>query len=542
MTIRAKIIAFQVFFIVLALVMALVVYSAIERADYFIGRVAHAHRQLETITALSLHANQYSEQIAEMLLFGEEGRADLEEARRDLERSFAALEEVTRAEIGFVREPEERESERAELALIQTMREIDARMHVVALELLELQIAGRHEEARLRYRFEIEERLDDELQELIDLAIADEKEEVRRVDSETAALTRELTIVVGAAMLLAVVAAAVAVTLLSRAISRPIARLKEGAEAIGRGRLGHRIAVQGHDELAILSRHFNRMAEQLEGRRRELLDQQALLERKVDERTSQLAEANRRLEDVNRRLKDLDRLRVLFLADVSHELRTPLTVLRGEAEVTLRRPASRPEDYHDTLERIVEQAEHMSRLVEDLLFLTRAEADSIRFQFAPVSLQEVFDEAIAEGRILAGTGGPELVADQASDPLYVFGDRQRLKQTALIAVDNAVKYSTPGTQVEIALRAEADQAIVRVRNRGNPIPKEDLPYVFERFYRGRHANASGGSGLGLYIAKWIVEKHGGTIALASRPDGVTELEIRLKRSAPSEAAYSSEIV
>lgn len=536
MTIRTKIIAFQVFFVCLALLLAAIVYSAILRADYFIGRVFHAHRQLETITALSLHANRYFEQIAEMVLFGEAGRPDLEAARWDLERSFAELERVTHDEIRFVREDEERASEEQELALIEQMRAIDTRMDEVALELLQLQLEGRAEEARQRYRVEIEETLDDQLQELVDIAIADERAEVSRVDQETVALTRELSLIVGAAMLLAVGAGAGAVTLLSRAISRPIARLTEGAEAIGRGELGHRIAVDGRDELALLSGHFNRMAEQLEAQRRELLQQQTLLERKVNERTAELADTNRRLEEVNRRLKDLDRLRVLFLADISHELRTPLTVLRGEAEVTLRQSASRTEDYRETLERVVEQAEHMTRLVDDLLFLTRAEADSIRFEMGEVCLREVFEEALEQGRVLAGSGGPVLVADFPNEAVRVTGDRQRLKQTALIAIDNAVKYSHLGTTATVELRAEDGEAVVKVRNHGDPIPAEDLPYVFERFYRGRHARRLGGSGLGLFIAKWIVEKHGGRIALRSQPDGTTELEIRLRRETTVRAA------
>ena len=126
----------------------------------------------------------------------------------------------------------------------------------------------------------------------------------------------------------------------------------------------------------MLSAHFNRMAEQLEVQHRALVAQQGQLERKVSERTAQL-------ETANRRLKDLDRLRILFLADVSHELRTPLTVLRGEAEVTLRSRAARVEDYRETLEGVIDQAEQMGRLVDDLLFLTRAEADSLRFELAP---------------------------------------------------------------------------------------------------------------------------------------------------------------
>ena len=159
--------------------MAAVVFFAIERADHYIERVSHAHRQLETITSLSLHANRYSEQIAEMLLFGERGRAEFEEARRDLAASFAALQDVTTRELEFLDDPAERESERQELVLLDEMRAVAARMHATALELLAVKLSGREDEARLRYFGEIEEDLDDRLQRLIDLAIADEKEEVR---------------------------------------------------------------------------------------------------------------------------------------------------------------------------------------------------------------------------------------------------------------------------------------------------------------------------------------------------------------------------
>jgi signal transduction histidine kinase len=313
------------------------------------------------------------------------------------------------------------------------------------------------------------------------------------------------------------------VVLLSRALSQPISRLTEGAGEIGQGRLSHRIAVHGRDELALLSNHFNRMAEQLEGQRGEVLQQQALLERKVSERTQQLEEANRRL-------KELDRLRVLFLADVSHELRTPLAVLRGEAEVTLRSHANSVEDCRETLEHIIEQVEHMGRLVEDLLFVTRAEADSIRFEMRRIDLGRVLDRVAEEGRVLALGQGVELAMSKPPQPLHVEGDGERLHQTLLIAIDNAIKYAHPKTTVEVELQAADSHSVICVRNRGPRIPAEDLPYVFDRFYRGRHnSRALGGSGLGLSIAKWIVEKHSGTIALASEPDGRTELEIRLPR-------------
>ena len=542
MNIRSKIIAFQCFFIGVVIALAVVVYVAITRAEHFIERVRGTHTQLEAITSLSLHANRYSEQIAEMLLFGQQGRVEFEEAHRHLEESFTALFQATEDETQLIYDDPEGERERDEFVVLSQMRSIGDAMHALALELLELKTAGRQEEAYARYYEEIEEGLDDDLQRLVDIVMADEREEVERLELRTRSMARELSAIVLAVILIGGVTSMVMVLLIGRALSRPIAQLVGGVEAIGRGDLGHRIAVKGDDELAVLSNHFNNMAADLESQRAALLKQQSTLEWSVLERTAQL-------EDANRRLRDLDRLRVLFLAEISHELRTPLTVLRGEAEVTLRSRNPSPADWEETLQRIVEQAEGMSGLIDDLLFLTRAEADAIRFDIESMLLQKVVDEALSEGRVLAHSNGVSLRKALPADPISVKGDRQRLKQTMLIAIENAVKYSQQGTAVEIGLVAEAGDALLTVRNRGDGIPPDDLPYVFDRFYRGRRhaANSKAGSGLGLSIAKWIVEKHAGTIAVASDPDGVTELTIRLPLAEPhrrqdSLATYSSETV
>jgi two-component system OmpR family sensor kinase len=515
MSIRAKITAFQIFFVCIILIMSAVVYFAIDRANYYIGRVAATHKQLQTITALSLHANRYSEQIAEMLLFGAQGRAEFEEARRDLEASFSELEDLTRREIEFIDDQEEKTAESAELDVIAEMRAMVAQIHVIALELLAIREQGRVQEAYERYYKEIEERLDDDLQVLIDLAIEDERREVESTDYRTALLGQQLTFAVLAVALAALASSIGAVLLLSRAVARPIEKLMRGADAIGRGDLAHRIDEEGSDELALLSRHFNVMAAQVE-------NQQSLLEEKVRQRTAQL-------EDANQRLKDLDRLRILFLADISHELRTPLTVLRGEAEVTLRANSKSTDDYRDTLESIVEQVGQMGRLVDDLMFLARSEADTIRFERQRVCLRDVLQDALAEGRVLAGTRSIELSYEHPEEPVCVHGDPQRVRQAVLIAIDNAIKYSDGQTSVQLALAKVDGEAVIRVRNHGVGIPSEELPYVFERFYRGRdsRSRASSGSGLGLPIAKWIVEKHGGKIAISSPPGDVTELEIRI---------------
>ena len=541
MNIRSKIIAFQAFFVGVVIALAVVVYLAVTRADYFIERVQSTHAQLELITRVSLHANRYSEQIAEMLLFGERGRGEFEEARRQLQDSFAALVRATDDETLLLYDEAEIERERDEFVVISQMRSIGDAMHEIALELLQLKTAGRQEEAYRRYYEEIEEGLDEDLQRLVDIAIADEREEVDRLDRRTASMARELSAIVLAVALVGGITGIAMVLLINRALSRPIAGLVQGVEAISRGQLDHRIAVKGYDELAILSNHFNKMAADLEGQRKAQLQHQSTLEWKVSERTAQLEEANRRL-------RDLDRLRVLFLAEISHELRTPLTVMRGEAEVMMRSRDPSTADWRETLRTIVEQAKDMTALIDDLLFLTRAEADAIRFDIETVLLHDVVEEATGEGRVIARSSGVSLRDNLPADPVVVRGDRQRLKQAMLIAIDNAVKYSDRGMTVDITLVTDEVDAVLTVRNRGDGIPREDLPYVFDQFYRGRRnaAKSIAGSGLGLSIAKWIVEKHAGTVSVTSNPEGVTELSIRLplaERQGRQEAqpAYSSEM-
>lgn len=242
------------------------------------------------------------------------------------------------------------------------------------------------------------------------------------------------------------------------------------------------------------------------------------------ERTGELATANQRL-------TDLDRLRIRFLADISHELRTPLTALHGEAEIALRH-APRPEAvYRDALERIVAQSSDMARLVDDLLFLARSEADTLRFEMRRTILQDSVADAVREGEVLGRRNDIAIEMRSSSGPIRIEVDPQRLKQALLILRDNAVKHSPPGRTVLVAVAAVDGRGEVTVRDEGAGIPAAELPHVFERFYRSPVSGASdpGGSGLGLAIAKWIVEKHGGEIAVTSEESRFTKVRVRLPR-------------
>ena len=296
---------------------------------------------------------------------------------------------------------------------------------------------------------------------------------------------------------------------LTRGLTRPIRDLIAGTRAIGEGDLSYRIAYTRKDEFADLARQFNVTVGRLEAQHRRLLEVQAGLEDEIARRTGEL-------EDANARLQRLDQMRMLFLADIGHELRTPLTVLRGEAEVALR--GERPiEEHRETLRRIGHLAQQMGRLVEDLLFLARAEVGTVRFEMQPLDLRDVIEVALAEARVLrglaraVGAGGADRRAlpcrgrRRAADPGLPDRARQRGE------VFRSGRADRPDA------RPRDGEAAMTVRNVGPAIPKSDLPYVFNRFYRGRQPpnRPTTGSGLGLPIAKWIVDRHGGRIALSS---------------------------
>jgi two-component system OmpR family sensor kinase len=197
--------------------------------------------------------------------------------------------------------------------------------------------------------------------------------------------------------------------------------------------------------------------------------------------------------------------------------------------VALRGGRKPPLAYRRALERIVVQAAGMSRLVEDLLFLARSEAEEIRFDYRTAALRSIVSDAVREASALAHEDQFVVDSEEPGSGPMVRADPRWLKQAVLIVIDNAIKYSAPGAPIRVGLRAIGGaRAVVAVSDRGPGIPPDEVLHVFDRFYRGENARGAGinGSGLGLAIAKWIMEKHGGEIALSSTPGGTT-VEMRL---------------
>jgi two-component system, OmpR family, sensor kinase len=269
---------------------------------------------------------------------------------------------------------------------------------------------------------------------------------------------------------------------------RPIARMTSTASTIAHSRdLSHRIATPTHhDELGRLATTFNDMLSSIEA----------------------AYGAQQR-----------------FVADASHELRAPLTAIQGNLELIRRHPEMPHADRDEALGEAEREALRLTRLVADLLALARADA-GVALQQRPVDLDAVALDAFRSARQLAQD---QQLALDTLEPVRVIGDADRLKQLLLIVLDNALKYTPSGGRVTMGLRQSVGGSEITVQDTGVGIAAEDLPRVFERFYRADPARSrdAGGTGLGLPIARWIVEQHRGAIHIDSVPGQGTTVTVSL---------------
>ena len=270
----------------------------------------------------------------------------------------------------------------------------------------------------------------------------------------------------------------------------PVNRIMATAERIGVQNLSRRLEVpRARDELRRLSETLNAMLE--------------------------------RIETSFKRITQ-------FTADASHDLRTPVTIMRSTAEITLRRPRS-GEEYREALTTVLETSVETSELLENLLTLARADAGAVGMEMHPLELGAHVRKAQQRALALSADKALDVAAVTPAEPVWVKADAIAIDRLLLILMDNAVKYTPAGGRCEIALEQEGGEAKIRVRDTGIGIAENDLESIFERFYRADRARSRNirGAGLGLAIARWITEMHGGTIAAESEVGTGTTLEVRL---------------
>jgi heavy metal sensor kinase len=288
---------------------------------------------------------------------------------------------------------------------------------------------------------------------------------------------------------------------LARKSLAPVADMSAQADHIGEYTIHDRLPIQNpQDELGRLAATFNRLLERLD----------AAFERQ-------------------RR----------FISDASHELRTPLAILQGESEVALTQTTRSAEEYRQSLAILNQEARRLSRVVDDMFTLTRADAGQFPVKMREFYLDELIAECAQSLRSLAGAKSITLSNDSEQE-VPILADESLIRRMLLNLLDNSIKYTPDGGAVSISARAVSGSVEITVSNNGPGIPAELQPRIFERFFRGDQARSrahpESGAGLGLSIAKWIAEAHRGNLVLrSSGPEG-TVFTARLPRSEPSRTA------
>ncbi|MGY6410095.1 MAG: sensor histidine kinase [Alkalilacustris sp.] len=339
---------------------------------------------------------------------------------------------------------------------------------------------------------------------LMDAALA---AEARWLAEERAAADRAVARARGVALGSAAFALPAALGLalwLTAGLRGPLARLEQGVAAFAADTPGHRLGRFRHREFDRLARQLDAMADEIDRHRAREAGARAALEAEVASRTA----------DLSRALDALaasDRARTQLLADVGHGLRTPVTVIRGEAQIALRRPAD-PTGLADGLTRIVEVTRQMERLIEDVLVLVHG-TPAPPVHPRPITLHEALDPALTLARPLAEGRGITLTADAPDIALHA--DPARLEQVLGCLLDNAVRYSRPGDSVHITARPTPDGALIELTDTGIGIAPEDLPNLATRGWRSATARAHrpDGLGLGLAIATRLAEAHSARLTL-----------------------------
>jgi heavy metal sensor kinase len=265
---------------------------------------------------------------------------------------------------------------------------------------------------------------------------------------------------------------------LAKKALKPVDQIRRAAVKISSMNLDERIDVQGRrDELSRLARTFNEMIS--------------------------------RLKDAFQRINQ-------FSIDVSHELKTPLTILKGETEVALRKDRDN-EDYRRILFSNLEEIDRMSRIIDDLLLLSKADLKEMKLNLEDIALRDLVADVCVDMKIFADNKDVKLDVKELED-VKLKGDELKLRRMLWNIVQNGIKYTPEGGKIEIMSYINNGFVCIDVKDNGSGIPESDIKYIFDRFYRGdKSRKRESGSGLGLSISKWIAEAHQGVIEVKSKP-------------------------
>ena len=478
---------------------ALSVWSAMQ-ADHHLARMSLANRVYGSYLQLSNHTYQLFKQYGDVLIVGRTDSGE-EKARliKEIRLDIATIRDLIGQEIELVGDEEIEE--------LATLAEIELQIEQLVTELFSItrgEGMGDITDNWTRLSRVLDGDIDRDFRQRIEAALEEEAEEVSETNAEAQAqlvFYRKLSAVFA---LLALIGGIASYSVLHKSMQMRLQALSKGAERLSSGDLSHRLDAVGNDELASLAHTLNQLSDRVGNREQALRDTNLELEEKVRERT-------RRLELLLKEVRKAEDNRKRLMADVSHELRTPLTVIRGEADIALRGDKE-PEEYRQALNMVREAATHTARLVDDLLFVARHEAGETRLDLADADLLTVLDS------LISGNGN-NVTVSTSLETAVLRCDAGRIRQAFLILLENAQHYG--GDTVEVRIDDSPEGFRIAVEDNGPGLSDADKENAFERFFRGSNAaeRYGDGAGLGLPVAKSIVESHGGSISLEDREGG-----------------------
>ena len=508
----------------IALVSAGIALWSAQSAERHLERSQLAHKVHGQYLSLSNHTYQLFKQFGDALMIGDrdEGRGEailLRAIRDDIRQLRILIAE----EVQLVGDEEIEE--------LELLAEIERKIQSVLLEFQLLQTSARDSNpADFQERLSkfLDEKIDADFEALIAAALAEEEGELAETTAEMQAAVVVFERAAIVAGLIAALTAIFGIMFLRRGLTVPLQRLLRGAEAVGRGELDHRIDVADGTELGRVAHAFNQMIGSVAERQDLLSASRDALEHEVSRRTEQL-------QKLLKTLRESEDNRKRLLADVSHELRTPLTIIRGEADVALRGGDRSISEYQEVLNRTREAADHTARIVDDLLFVARQESGEVRIRPREIDLAELVERAVTAAKAL-GSGRKAVKFETTVTDAKLRADPRRIQQVVTILLENALRYG--GENVEVRLDHAPGGYAVTIADDGPGLTASEREHAFERFFRGSNAaiRYDGGAGLGLPVAKAIVEAHGGQIALTSEPGQGVEARFTLPNRIRLEAA------
>ena len=500
---RRLIITGLTFFAILIMA-AMAIYLATNQYNFYLERSSHAQRVYSSYLAVSDHTYRKLSAMGEIVAEG--SFLDIEARYQNQKALREALKKV-------------RESIDAELAHVGDVKETAELDHFNQIEIIAEEIIrgseivrtsvqnDNRDEARIALDRLRSQQIEGKFNNLIDEALEEELREVRETERVAIELNNFLTKLIPALVLFFILFGLMLIYATWQALTRSLRSLEQAAESYRQGNFDYRIQKIDEAEFSDLAVALNQMATEIASQRDRERVSQENLESLISVRTRELERSNAKLEAISETRKQ-------FLADISHELRTPLTIIQGESDIALRGDTKTTEQYVDALSRVREQAVHTARLVQDLLFVARTEDGKAPVHLRTVPIVPLVQEICGDFRAIASERGIEIVESYSDTKLVANIDIGRIKQVITILLDNAIRYSFQESSVEVSLQDSGQQLILKVSDSGIGLSYNEASQVFSRFYRGNDGvGAPTGTGLGLPVAKAIIDAHGGSINL-----------------------------